>query len=151
LSKGDRDDCEQEFWAAVIAQLRRSGYEPARAALTTWLTALARNKSADVIRGRTRRHPQNLNETAMSELPGPETDPASICELQEEQALVRVALAALSQFVSDLSYRVLLLRSIEELDVSEVDAALGLTLEQVRYRHCRAKQELRRLIETSEA
>jgi DNA-directed RNA polymerase specialized sigma24 family protein len=52
--------------------------------------------------------------------------------------------------VSDRSHQVLL-RSIEVLDVSEVAAALGLTLEQVRYRHCRDKQELRRLIETSDA
>jgi DNA-directed RNA polymerase specialized sigma24 family protein len=63
---------------------------------------------------------------------------------------VRKALSALSQLVSERSYQVLLLRSIEELDVSEVAAALGLTLEQVRYRHCRAKKELRRLVETSE-
>ena len=66
----------------------------------------------------------------------------------QEQAFVHRALAAVSQVVSDCSYRVLLLRSIDELDVSEVAAALGLTPEQVRYRHCRAKRELRRLVET---
>jgi len=150
LSGGDRDDCEQEFWAAVVDQLGRSRYEPARAGLRTWLSALALKKSADVIRQRTRRHPLNSNETAIIELPGREADPVSVYELKEKQALVHRALAALSQLVSDRSYQVLLLRSIEELDVSEVAATLGLSLEEVRYRHCRAKQELRRLVEISE-
>ena len=31
LSREDRDDCEQEFWTEVVAQLGRSRYEPARA------------------------------------------------------------------------------------------------------------------------
>ena len=150
LSGADRDDCEQEFWAAVVDQLHRSRYEPVRAGLRSWLSALARNKSADVIRRRTRRNPLNSNETAIIELPGREADPASVYELKEKRALVHRALADLSQLVSDRSYQVLLLRSIEELDVSEVAATLGLSLEEVRYRHCRAKQELRRLVEISE-
>jgi len=150
LSGGDRDDCEQEFWAAVLTQLGRSRYEPARAGLRTWLSALASNKSADVIRRRTRRHSLYLDETEIIDLPGREADPASVYELREEQALVHRALAALSAVVSDRSYQVLLLRSIEELEVSEVAAALGLTREQVRYRHWRVKQELRRLVEITE-
>jgi RNA polymerase sigma-70 factor (ECF subfamily) len=150
LSRGDRDDCEQEFWAAVVAHLGRSWYEPARPGLRTWLSSLARNKCADAIRCRTRRHALNLNETAITELPGREADPSTTYEIKEKQALVRRALAALAQLVSDRSHQVLLLRSIEEHDVSEVAAALGLTFEQVRYRHCRAKQELRRLFEIPE-
>jgi RNA polymerase sigma factor (sigma-70 family) len=150
LSREDHDDCEQEFWVAVVTQLRRSGYESARAGLRTWLSAIARNKSADVIRRRIRPHPLTLNETATTQIPGREADPASVYERKEEKDLMHKALAALSQLVADRSYQVLLLRSIEELDVSEVAAALGLTLDQVRYRDCRAKQELRRLVETSE-
>ena len=148
LSGGDRDDCEQEFWTEVVAQLSRSQYDPARAGLGTWLSALARNKSADVIRRRVRRHPLPLDELALTALPGRDDDPASALEHGEEQAFVRRALGALSQVVSDCSYRVLFLREIEELDVSEVAAALGLTPEQVRYRHCRTKLEMRRLVET---
>jgi RNA polymerase sigma factor (sigma-70 family) len=150
LSREDRDDCEQEFWVAVVTQLRRSGYESARAGLRTWLSAIARNKSADAFRRRIRRHPLTLNETATSQIPGREADPASVYERQEEKGLLHKALAALSQLASHRSYQVLLLRSIEELDVSEVAVALGLTPEEVRYRHCRAKQELRRLVETSD-
>ncbi len=146
LSGADRDDCEQEFWAAVVEQLGRSRFEPSRASLRTWLSTLARNKSADVIRRRARHHPLNLDHTALTGLPGREADPSSLCERREQQALVRNALAALSQFVSDRSYQVVLLRSIEERDVSEVAAILGLSLEEVRYRHCRAKRELRRLV-----
>ena len=140
FSAEDRDDCEQEYWAAVVAQLGRSRYETARAGLRTWLSVLARNKCADVIRRRTRRYQVYLNETVSTELSGREAEPPSVYELKEEQALVHKALEALSHLVSACSYQVLLLRSIEELDVSEVAAALGLTLEQVRYRHCRAKR-----------
>jgi RNA polymerase sigma-70 factor, ECF subfamily len=147
LSGTDRDDCEQEFWAAVLSQLTQSRYEPARAGLRTWLTALARHKSADVIRHRTRHHPLHLDEIAVIEPPGREPDPATVFERKQDQSMVHRALATLSQLISDCSYQVLLLRSIEELDVTEVANALGLTLEQVRYRHCRAKQELRRRVE----
>jgi RNA polymerase sigma factor (sigma-70 family) len=150
LSEADRDDCEQEFWAAVVDQLGRSRYEPVRAGLRTWLSALARNKSTDVIRQRTRHASRNLNEVGVFEIPCREADPASAYELKEKQALVHSALAALSQVVSDRSYQVLHLRSIEELNVSEVALTLGLSLEEVRYRHFRAKQELRRLVEISE-
>jgi RNA polymerase sigma factor (sigma-70 family) len=150
LSEADRDDCEQEFWAAVVDQLGRSRYEPVRAGLRTWLSALARNKSTDVIRQRTRHASRNLNEVGVFEIPCREADPASAYELKETQALVHSALAALSQVVSDRSYQVLHLRSIEELNVSEVALTLGLSLEEVRYRHFRAKQELRRLVEISE-
>jgi RNA polymerase sigma factor (sigma-70 family) len=150
LSTGERDDCEQEFWAAVVAQLRQSRYDPVRAGLKTWLSALARNKSADVIRRRARRRQLALDEQALTAIPSRDLDPASDYDRKEEQAIMHQALATLSGMVSDCSFRVLVLRSVEGHDVPEVAAALGLTLEQVRYRHCRAKQIFRRLVKTFE-
>lgn len=148
LSGADRDDCEQEIWTEVVAQLGQSRYDPARGGLRTWLSALARHKAMDVIRRRTRHPLESLDDGALMALPGRDPDPATEYEHHREEALVRRGLAELSRQVSECSYRVLLLRSIEERAVPEVAAALGLTPEQVRLRHCRVKRDLRQLVET---
>ena len=150
LSGADGDDCEQEIWSEVVDQFRRSRYDPERAGLRTWLSTLAHNKAVDVIRRRSRNHQQSLDDETLATLHGREDDPATVYEQQRDQVRVRRALAELSRQVSECSHKVLLLRSIEGRAVSEVAAALGLTTEQVRHRHCRAKRELRRLIEAKE-
>jgi len=63
------------------------------------------------------------------------------------QAQVRNALAELAPQVSATSFCVLYLRSIKECTVPEVASQLGLTSEQVRFRHHRMKQKLRHQIE----
>jgi RNA polymerase sigma factor (sigma-70 family) len=147
LSDSDRDDCEQEVWKEVVAHLRHFAPDPTRARLRTWLTTVACNKVVDVIRLRTR-HPQEpLTEAVVESLPTRDDDPATAYERHRTEVLVCRALAEFSRQVSECNYRVLLLRSIEERDVAEVADQLGLTSEQVRFRHCRVKQQLRRLVE----
>jgi RNA polymerase sigma-70 factor (ECF subfamily) len=148
LTPADREDCEQEFWAEVIAQLRQSRYDPSRAGIRTWLSALARHKSADAVRRRYRHAQLPLDDSSLRAIPSVEADPATAFEKLEAQTIVCHAMAALSQVTSDCSYRVLHLRSIEELEVPEVAAELGLTPDQVRFRHCRAKKDLRQIVET---
>ena len=147
LTQADREDCEQEFWAEVIAQFGQSRYDPSRAGIRTWLSALARHKSAEAVRRRIRCPQQTLEDASLRALPGREADPATAYEKCGTQTFMHNALAALSQVASDCSYRVLLLRSIEEREVSEVAAEMGLTPDQVRYRHCRVKKDLRRIVE----
>ena len=89
----------------MLSHLTRSRYEPARAGLRTWLTALARHKSADVIRHWTRQHPLHLNETAIIEPPGREPDPATVFERRKEQSSVHTALALLLRMVHRIGAR----------------------------------------------
>ena len=115
--------------------------------LRTWIATLARNKAIDFVREHYRHPRDNLSDLTLVDLPSHGFDPAVECEQHGMQALVRNALAELAPQVSATSFRVLYLRSIEERTVPEVASELGLTSKQVRFRHHRMKQKLRRQIE----
>jgi RNA polymerase sigma factor (sigma-70 family) len=151
LSEADRNDCIQETWREIIARLPRFRLDPGRGRLRTWIYAVARNKVVDVVRRRSRHPIGSLDhelEATLSDLPN--FDPAVHFERRRTQAIVRGMLVRLSRRVSPRNYRVLYMRWIEERTVPEIAEALGLTPEQVRFRHHRAKQALRRLFEDSD-
>jgi len=147
LSEPDQDDCIQGVWLEIIAHLGHFRYEPRHTYLRTWITTLARNKVRDFVRERSRHPQKDLSDRILVDLPSHELDPAVECEQHGMQAQVRNALAELAPQVSATSFCVLYLRSIKECTVPEVASQLGLTSEQVRFRHHRMKQKLRHQIE----
>jgi RNA polymerase sigma-70 factor (ECF subfamily) len=150
MSEEDHCDCVQEIWKEIIVGLHRFQYDPRRGKLRTWLYSMARNKAVDVNRGR-RRHPiGSLGEEVEKSLPGHDPDPAAEFERQQTQAAVWNALDRLSREASSRSYQVLYLRWIEGRTVPEIAMALGLTPEQVHFRHHRVMRKFRRLMEFSD-
>ena len=147
LSGPDYGDCIQEVWLAIIAHLGHFRYDPRHTYLRSWIATLARNKVRDFIRDRSRHPRKDLSDRILVDLPSHEFDPAVECERHGTQAVVRNAVAELAPQVSVTSFRVLYLRSIKECTVREVASELGLTPEQVRFRHHRMKQKLRPLVE----
>jgi RNA polymerase sigma factor (sigma-70 family) len=147
LSGPDQGDCIQEVWLEIVAHLGHFRDDPRHTHLRTWIATLARNKAMDFVREHSRHPRKDLSDRILVDLPSHEFDPAVECERHGTQALVRNALAELASQVSATSFRVLYLRSIEERTVPEVASKLGLTPEQVRFRHHRMKQKLRPLVE----
>jgi RNA polymerase sigma factor (sigma-70 family) len=147
MPEPDREDCLQEVWVWLIENLARLRYDPRRGRLSTWLMTVARNKAIDRIRHN--RHLQiGLDEDGMALVdPGPE--PGEAWERLWTQARVRTVLQELSAEVSERSYLVLHLRWIEGRTVAETAEALGLTPEQVSFRHHRMKVKFRALCERS--
>lgn len=149
MTEEDRFDCVQEAWTEVIARLGRFRYDPRRGRLRTWLHALARNKAVDVIRRRHRHPVERLSGEAEGSLPGRDPDPAEDYVRRCERDMVRGAICQLSKKIHQCSYRVVYLRWIEGRTVPEIAVALGLTPQQVHFRHHRAMRKFRRLMETS--
>ncbi len=92
LPVAERDDCFQEVWVAVVAQLpqfRRDGV----ASFSTWLITLARNKRADALRHRGIHRVEGLFDDSLLGI-GP--DPATAYECHEVRQQVRAVLAELS-------------------------------------------------------
>ena len=149
VTEPDLSDCVQEVWKDIVAGLGHFVCDPARASVRTWIITLAHHKAVDVVRRRARHPHQSLSPELASSLPDHDGDPALCHERLRTVGYVHRMLDALAGQVSDRSYQVLVLRSIEERPVPDVAARLGITSEQVRFRHCRAKRELRRLVEAT--
>ena len=148
IPAADTDDCAQEVWAEIVAQLARFSYDPRRGRFSCWMFALIQNKITDFLRGMTRKPGNNMRGLEAS-LSDRELDPAAAYEQERQRRRLRNVLATLRNRVSPTSYQVLHLRSIEGRSVGEVAARLNLTRDQVRYRHHRVKRKLRRLLEVN--
>ena len=139
------DDCVQDVWTEVATRLVDFEYSPERPGLRAWLYAVVRGKATNLFRRTTRRAAQSLSDAthAGSEPVSTDADPADRYELRWEVALLETFLIDLRNEVSELNFRVLTLRMIEERSVADVAATLELTAEQVRYRHHRMLKKLR--------
>jgi RNA polymerase sigma factor (sigma-70 family) len=140
----DVDDCVQEVWCEVVERLADFQRPPHRPGLRAWLYTLVRSKAADLFRNKTRRPARRLEpaDTPAREPRTCESDPAEALEAKWERALLQSVLQQLRREVSELNYRVLHMRLIEDQDVKQVAAELNLSPDQVRYRHHRMKRKL---------
>jgi RNA polymerase sigma-70 factor (ECF subfamily) len=143
LSEADGNDCIQEVWKDVVGKLREFRYDPERGQFRTWLLVVARRKAADVVRRRLRHPAMSLDEETA--LPERSPGPAAEHERHRLRTLVQGVLAELSGRVSASSYQILHLHWIEGRPLPEIAAVLGLTSDQVRFRHHRVKQKFRSL------
>ena len=138
IQEADREDCLQELWLDLLAtRLKRfRGGD-----LKAWLTAVARNKAADVLRRTHRRPicrlPDDVSCVAPSEHPH---------RADEARALVWSTLAVVEPVVHPLSLLVFVLRWMEGWSFEEIGEVLGLTPSQARLRHHRVKLRFRELV-----
>jgi RNA polymerase sigma-70 factor, ECF subfamily len=148
LRGADADDCVQEVWSTVAQKLGEFERSPERPGLRAWLYAVVRSRTADYLRRNLRRPAEPLD-AALARGAEPvslEPDPAATFDREWQQALLRTALEELRRHVSERSYRTLEMRLFEGRSEAETAEALGLTIEQVRYRKHRMQQKLRALV-----
>ncbi len=145
----DLDDCLQEVWVAVSRQLADFQRPQDRPGLRAWLYRLVQNKATDIVRRKCRSRAAPLD--CVGDVPAVERHEDAVAEAEEarwQHHLVRTMLDELRGQVTDLNYRVLHLRLVEDCSISEVAETLELTHEQVRYRCHRMLKKLRSMIET---
>jgi RNA polymerase sigma-70 factor, ECF subfamily len=130
----DAEDVAQEAFLAAYGSL--ASYDPARAAFSTWLFTIARNKCRNA---RKRRRPAVLDE-----LPEPTGAPAPDAALAEAEWFRQLdeALAALP-FEQRTAF---VLSEIQGLPLGEVGRIEGVPLGTVKSRVSRAKARLRSLL-----
>jgi RNA polymerase sigma factor (sigma-70 family) len=149
VPEADLNDCSQEVWQDVVADLARFRQDASRGRLSTWIRTLARNKAVDSIRRRNRHVSETLEFNESIAPMDPEPGPDAKYERRQTLAQVQRILLELSGKVSQTNFQVLYLRWMEGLPTAEVAAALELTPEQVRFRSHRMKRKFRELLEQS--
>ena len=142
IQAADRDDCRQEIWVDLL-RTRLSRFHGG--SLVTWLEALARNKAIDKLRWSSR-HPVGFANATIGLADVGPSKPGS----DDRDSAVQAALAQLEEQIDRRSYAVFFLRSTERLPFSQIANALGLTPEQDRARHHRAKVRFRRIFAMQE-
>jgi len=141
---GDPHDAEDVLQETFLAMARSLGGYQGKAALSTWLYTVARSFC---IKKRRRRKDAPAHVESIDELlPGqqralvdPDRRPDDRLEASQVQAALDRAIAGL-----DPKYReVLVLRDVEGLTAPEVGSVLGLTIEAVKSRLHRAREQVR--------
>jgi RNA polymerase sigma factor (sigma-70 family) len=142
----DVDDCSQEVWSQLLRTLPTFELKAGRGQFKSWLYAVVRSKANDSLRHKARHPADALGSEAEQSLSSAEDSPATIAQRNASIAEVRTALDRLRDEVSEQSYRVLHLRHIEAMSVSEVADTLGISAEQVWARDHRMRRKLLRLM-----
>jgi RNA polymerase sigma-70 factor, ECF subfamily len=128
------EDVTQDVFLAAFANL--SGYDSSRAAFSTWLFTIARNRSINLLQ---RRQPLPLNELdALGDVASTEPIVSQELSQQLDQALAALPVEQRSAFV---------LAEIEELSYAEIARIEQTSLGTVKSRIHRAKQRLQSLLE----
>lgn len=132
----DAEDAAQEAFLSAWKALPRFRMD---AKFSTWLYRLTVNAATDVLRRR-RKEPDSLDDAERLVQAADSTDtPEEAAQRAERRAMVRRAIAALSE-----NHRqILLLREVTGLSYEEIAAALELSPGTVRSRLARARKELR--------
>jgi len=139
----DVEDCRQEVWTDLMTSLPKFTMDPSRGRFTSWLYPIVRSKATDAIR----RQARGPGLTSLTEpLATTTAGPAEICQRQSDRDGVRRAMQILKNCTSDLSYRVLHLRWIDELSVAQVARTLDLSSGQVWAREHRMKRKLKSIL-----
>lgn len=134
------DQAEEAAQEVMVSVWRRAGsYNPEKAAVSTWIFAIARNRRIDMIRRNTRREPDPDDPLFQSD---PEPDSAVTYSAQERQETVRAAIAALPAPQRDL----LFLAFYEGCSHGECAERLGVPLGTVKSRIRLAFAKLRSIL-----
>ena len=146
IPDSDLEDCVQEVWIEIVAKLPAFAYDPDQGRFQSWLSVLIRRRVRDYMFRKARCSMENLCDQTAGSLRSPDLSPPALCKRRETQQEVCHALAELRNHVSEKNYLVLYLRWIEGRGVPHIAEELDLTLEQVRTRHSRGKQQALRLL-----
>lgn len=140
----DVDDCVQDVWFEIGRRL--ATFEiTCEAGLRSWMYTLVRSRATDMFRRRARQPAALLGESLQQgfEPPGREGDPSIQSEQAWTDAVVQTMILKLQAEVSELNFEIFRLRSLEGVGVNETAETVGVTSDQIRYRHHRTMKKLK--------
>jgi len=141
----DAEDCAQD---AIVNAYRHLSKFRGEAKFSTWLTTIAVNEGRQKLRKAKRTREDSLDEHLAGDdqelTPAPLTDwreiPLEALERKELREALRTAVAALP----DIYRQIFTLRDLQELNVAETAAALGINENMVKVRLHRARMMLQK-------
>jgi RNA polymerase sigma factor (sigma-70 family) len=143
----DVDDCVQDVWSEIAKRL--VGFQiTSEAGLRSWLFALVRSRATDMFRRRARRPLAFLGDSIQDgfEPAGREPDPSTRYDDAWLEAVLQTMVLKLEAEVSELNFEIFRLRSLEGVGVSEAAEMVGVTPNQIRYRHHRTMKKLKAIV-----
>lgn len=147
-SNDDLDDCTQEVWVKLMAQLPGFEYDPSRGSFSTWLYRVVRDTTVSYFR-----HEHRFRKTEPirpMHLPSDDRhEPSRGLEATESAAGAVSMMLMIRRAVSRPNYELLQMRWVQGRTVAEAAEALGLTHQQVWYREHRARKKLRAMFAES--
>ncbi len=140
LIKGGADattaeECAQDVMTTLWRKAEQ--FDPSRAAVSTWIFTIARNRRIDMLRRQRRPEPEDLPWG-----PEPEPDQAEALALQQDSALLGKAIASLPAPQRDLIEKAY----FGDLSQSEIASLTGLPLGTIKSRLRLALDRLRHLM-----
>jgi RNA polymerase sigma factor (sigma-70 family) len=139
----ETDEAFQEAWVVLLSH-EPTGRDPGESLAI--LIAAVRNRLVDLGRYQRRRIAEPLTDAEAEALVGREVPPPHLHERVGVVDLVREVFEEARGRLSDPSYRIIVLRWIEERTYLEIGESLGMPVEWVRERHRRAFPVLRKLL-----
>lgn len=142
----DRDDCVQQVWLELVERLPRLNGNCN--AFLVYLKKTVHSKVSDYFRRADKDDISSWRfDASDADQFGHDCTPESIYERIEVIELVCQTLEKLEQTVSDLNYRIFVMRSLREISVREIASGLNLSAPQVSDRNYRATARFRQLFE----
>jgi len=140
----DVEDCVQEVWSEIAKRLVTFRIT-SETGLRAWLFAVVRSRATDMFRRRSRRPVTLLGDSIREgfEPPGREPDPSTRYDDAWQEAVLQTMVLKLEAEVSELNFEIFRLRSLEGIGIPETAEKVGVTVNQVRYRHHRTMKKLK--------
>lgn len=136
------EDCSQEAWQRISQALIHFVYDPIRGRFCDWLAVVVRR---EVYRSCQRRIARAVHEQRMMEMniaTNMLEDPVINCQRRELQKHIGEALTIFQGRISVTNYRIVQGYWLKGLSLTEIAGQIGLTYEQVRWRHQRLRRKL---------
>lgn len=145
LQPWDAEECVQLIWLEIVRKLPDLKFDPRLGTFRGWLATVTRCQVCDFLASEKRRRLSALT-IEESVVPGNVSDdPSELVMRRESRLLVQRMIQDIRREVSEKSYQVLYLHCVIGLGYSEIAEQLDLTQQEVRYRHHRVKQKIKRL------
>jgi RNA polymerase sigma-70 factor (ECF subfamily) len=135
----DLEDIVQQTALKAFTYLRQFRFE---ASFRTWLIQIGLNEARAWRRKCASSRIMALDLPTLTQLPAADESPSPLVECQRSEAAVRLR-AAIARLPEHYR-RVIVLRDLEDLSISEVARQLGLTIPAVKTRHLRARRKMAR-------
>lgn len=141
LKPEDAGDVAQQTLTDFVRDYQRGKYDRSRGRLRTWLKAIARNRSIDVLRLSPPQRGANLGDAAM-QLPDPHEIDA-LWEQEEQRAILAEAMRRLETTgLDEKTIRAFDLVFVQKMPAEEAAVACGLSIESVHQARTRVVRRL---------
>lgn len=153
IQPADVGEVTQEVLLAVASSIHRWESNPERGSFRGWLATIARNLVVNFLI-RQSRHPRGSGDTEfrrwLEDQPAPDGEISSLFDLERKRQTFRWASTRIQPEFKETTWQAFWMTAVEERDVSDVAAELGVTAGVVYVSRSRVMKRLREIVEEAQ-